>query len=159
VQSEWSIWSRDVESHVVPAARDAGAGFVPYSPLGRGFLTGAMTQERIAGGMLRGEPRFVEHFEANQQVVGLLREVGREIGATPAQVALAWLYAQGKALGLPVVPIPGTRSAQRVTENSGAVHVHLSPGQKSRLDAAAALTHGGRNLSFTSMNWISAGRE
>ncbi|MDI6105532.1 aldo/keto reductase [Actinoplanes sp. NEAU-A12] len=159
VQSEWSLWSRDVEARVVPAAREVGAGFVPYSPLGRGFLTGAMTPERIAGSMLRNEPRFVEHFAANQHVVDLVRSIGQEIGATPAQVALAWLWSQGEAFGLPVVPIPGTRSPQRVTENADALRVRLSPDQRSRLDKAAELVHGDRNLTFTSKNWISAARE
>ncbi|MBL7256024.1 aldo/keto reductase [Paractinoplanes lichenicola] len=159
VQSEWSLWSRDVEARVVPAAREVGAGFVPYSPLGRGFLTGAMTPERIAGSMLRDEPRFVEHFAANQPVVDLVRAIGREIGATPAQVALAWLWAQGEAYGLPVVPIPGTRSPHRVTENAEALRVRLDAEQRSRLDEAAELVHGDRNLSFTTKGWISADRE
>ncbi|GLW27464.1 aldo/keto reductase [Actinoplanes regularis] len=159
VQSEWSIWSRDVEAHVVPAAREVGAGFVPYSPLGRGFLTGALSPDRVAGGMLREQPRFTEHFDANQQVVDVLRDVGAQVGATPAQVALAWLWAQGESLGLPVVPIPGTRSAQRVTENADALAVRLSQDQKSRLDAAVDLVHGGRALTFTAKEWISAGRE
>ena len=159
VQSEWSLWSRDVEARVVPAAREVGAGFVPYSPLGRGFLTGAMTPERIAASMLRNEPRFVEHFTANQQVVDLVRAVGREVGASPAQVALAWLWAQGEAFGLPVVPIPGTRSPHRVTENAGALRVRLGADQKSRLDEAAELVRGGRNLTFTTKDWISAARE
>ncbi|GIJ63422.1 aldo/keto reductase [Virgisporangium aurantiacum] len=158
IQSEWSLWSRDVEARVVPAARAAGAGFVPYSPLGRGFLTGTLTPERVAGGMLRDHPRFTEHFAANQRVVDLVREVGEETGASPAQVALAWLYAQGEALGLPVVPIPGTRSAKRVSENAGAVEVRLTAEQKARLDGAADLVQGGRNLT-TSADWISSGRE
>lgn len=159
VQSEWSIWSRDVEAHVVPAAREVGAGFVPYSPLGRGFLTGALTPERIAGSMLRGEPRFTEHFEANRRIVDLLADIGRDLGATPAQVALAWLYAQGETLGLPVVPIPGTRSAQRVTENAGAVRLRLGAEHKARLDTAAAIVRGGRDLTFATKGWISADRE
>jgi aryl-alcohol dehydrogenase-like predicted oxidoreductase len=159
VQSEWSIWSRDVEARVVPAAREVGAGFVPYSPLGRGFLTGALTTQRIAGSFLSREPRFSEHFQANQQVIDILREIGDALSATPAQVALAWLHAQGEALGLPVVPIPGTRSPQRVSENAAAVHVHLAPELKARLDEAAGLVHGGRNLSFAPKEWISSGRE
>ncbi|MFI5491017.1 aldo/keto reductase [Actinoplanes sp. NPDC051859] len=159
VQSEWSIWSRDVEAQVVPAARAVGAGFVPYSPLGRGFLTGALTPDRISGGMLRAEPRFVAHFDANQRVVALLREIGAEIGATAAQVALAWLWAQGEAFGLPVVPIPGTRSPARVTENAEALQVRLSTVQKARLDGAADLVEGDRRLTFTPQDWISADRE
>lgn len=159
VQSEWSLRSRDVEAHVVPAARAVGAGFVPYSPLGRGFLTGTMTPDRIAAGMLAAEPRFVEHFATNQRVVEVIREVGARIGATPAQVALAWLLARGEALGLPVVPIPGTRSPDRVTENAGAAAVRLHDAARGRLDEVAALVQGGRNLSFAAPDWISAGRE
>jgi aryl-alcohol dehydrogenase-like predicted oxidoreductase len=159
VQSEWSLWSRDVEAHVVPAAREIGAGFVPYSPLGRGFLTGTMTPDRIASGMLAAEPRFVEHFDANQRAVEVIRSVGEEIDATPAQVALAWLLARGEAVGLPVVPIPGTRSPARVSENAGAVSVRLGADALRRLDTVAAVVRGGRNLSFASSDWISAGRE
>jgi len=159
VQSEWSLWSRDVEERVVPTVREVKAGFVPYSPLGRGFLTGAMTPERIANSMLRNEPRFVEHFAANQRVVALVRSIGQELTATPAQVVLAWLWAQGEALGLPVVPIPGTRSPQRMTENAEALQIRLSADQKSRLDKAAELAQGRRNISFTPKGWISADRE
>lgn len=159
VQSEWSIWSRDVEANVVPAARELGVGFVPYSPLGRGFLTGALTPERIAGSVLRAEPRFAEHFEANQGVVDVLRAIATELDATPAQIALAWLLAQGAAFGLPVVPIPGTRSAERVVENLAAVGITLGAEQKERLDAAAARVLGGRNLTFASPDWISSARE
>ena len=159
VQSEWSLWSRDVEAHVVPAAREVGAGFVPYSPLGRGFLTGTMTPDRIASGMLAAEPRYAEHFDANQRVVEVIRSVGEDIDATPAQVALAWLLGRGETLGLPVVPIPGTRLPARVTENAGAAAIRLGDDARLRLDEVADLTQGGRNLSFAAPDWISAGRE
>jgi aryl-alcohol dehydrogenase-like predicted oxidoreductase len=159
VQSEWSIWSRDVEANVVPMARELGVGFVPYSPLGRGFLTGTVTAERVSATALSRQPRFTEHFEANQKVVEVVREVADELGATAAQVALAWVYAQGAAFGVPTVPIPGTRSAQRVVENAGAVALSLSSDQKGRLDAAADLVQGGRNFTFSSDDWISSGRE
>ena len=159
VQSEWSLWSRDVETHVVPAAIEVGAGFVPYSPLGRGFLTGALTKESISGTMLAGQARFDEHFEANQQVVEVVRAVAGELEATPAQIALAWLYAQGQRLGIPVVPIPGTRRAERMVENAGALSITLSPEQLTRLDAVASVVQGGRNLGFAGPTWISAGRE
>ena len=159
VQSEWSLWSRDVETHVVPAAIEVGAGFVPYSPLGRGFLTGALTKESISGTMLAGQARFDEHFEANQQVVEVVRAVAGELEATPAQIALAWLYAQGQRLGIPVVPIPGTRRAERMVENAGALSITLSPEQLTRLDAVANVVQGGRNLGFAGPTWISAGRE
>jgi aryl-alcohol dehydrogenase-like predicted oxidoreductase len=159
VQSEWSIWSRDVERQVVPQARALGVGFVPYSPLGRGFLTGTVTAERVASTALSRQPRFTDHFDANQKVVDVVREVADELGATAAQVALAWVYAQGAAFGVPTVPIPGTRSARRVVENAGAVALSLSADQKARLDAAADLVQGGRNFTFSSDDWISSGRE
>ncbi|WP_425606977.1 aldo/keto reductase [Ornithinimicrobium faecis] len=159
VQSEWSLWSRDVETHVIPAAVEVGAGFVPYSPLGRGFLTGALTKESIAGTMLAGQARFDEHFEANQRVVEVVRSVAADVGATPAQVALAWLYAQGQRLGIPVVPIPGTRRAERMAENAGALSITLSEDHLSRLDTVAEAVQGGRNLGFAGPTWISAGRE
>lgn len=159
VQSEWSLWSRDVETHVVPAAREVGAGFVPYSPLGRGFLTGALTRESISDTMLAGQARFDEHFEANQQVVEGVRSVAGELGATPAQVALAWLYAQGRRLGIPVVPIPGTRRVERMAENAGALELTLTDQHLTALDELAAKVTGGRNLGFAAPTWISSGRE
>lgn len=158
VQSEWSIWSRDVERHVVRAAAELGVGFVPYSPLGRGFLTGAMTRDSIADSVLKDQPRYAEHFDANQAVVSVLREVADEADATPAQVALAWLSAQGERFGLPVVPIPGTRRTARVAENVGATEVALTDEHLERLDAAADLVVGDRNLT-SGPEWISSGRE
>ena len=159
VQSEWSLWSRDVEAQVVPAAREVGAGFVPYSPLGRGFLTGALTPERIAGSMLRSEDRFVRNYEANQQLLQVIRGVADELDATLAQVALAWLLDRTGRLGLPVVPIPGTRSAERVRQNAAAAQLRLTDDQVARLDAVADLVQGSRSLSFTPPQWISSGRE
>lgn len=160
VQSEWSIWSRDVEAQVVPAAAELGVGFVPYSPLGRGFLTGAMTRERLAEiPVLQGEARFDTHFDANQAVVDVVRDVATQLGATPAQVALAWLLAQGRRLDLPVVPIPGTRRAERVDENLGALAITLTQEQLASLDRAADLVQGSRNFSWSSDDWLSSGRE
>lgn len=159
VQSEWSIWSRDVEDSVVPACAELDVAFVPYSPLGRGFLTGAMTREQVQSGMWKGQPRFDEGFEANQKVVDVVRAVADEAGATLAQVALAWLLAQGDRYGLPVVPIPGTRKPERIDENAGAVDVRLTDDQLARLGEAADLVQGGRNLTFNSDDWISANRE
>ncbi|MGO1165495.1 MAG: aldo/keto reductase [Janibacter sp.] len=159
VQSEWSIWSRDVEAHVVPTAAEVGAGFVPYSPLGRGFLTGTLTRDRIAQGALQGEPRYDTHFDANQAVVEVVGAVAADVGATPAQVALAWLLAQGERFGLPVVPIPGTRRPERIDENLRALDLTLSRDQLSSLDRAADLARGSRNFSFSSDDWISSGRE
>ncbi len=159
VQSEWSLWSRDVEDKVVPAARDVGAGFVPYSPLGRGFLTGRLTRERIAQSMLKSEDRFVRDFDANQAVVAVIKDIADRHGATPAQVALAWLLAQSAAHSLPVAPIPGTRSAERVRENAAAAGVALSRDDLDRLGEVASLVRGARNLSFTPAGWISSDRE
>jgi len=159
VQSEWSLWSRDVERRVVPAALDVGAGFVPYSPLGRGFLTGTLSREAVSGSMLQGQDRFDRHFDANQVVVEHVRAVAGEVGATPAQVALAWLLAQGTRLGLPVAPIPGTRRSARVDENAAASSLELSASQLARLDRVADLVTGGRNLTFNGPEWISSGRE
>ena len=130
VQSEWSIWSRDVERNVVPAAAELGVGFVPYSPLGRGFLTGTVDAARLGDDDFRRKiPRFAEGaLDANQAWWTAVRSVAAVLEATPAQVALAWLLAHGKRLGLPVVPIPGTRKAHRIDENLGALALELSAG-------------------------------
>lgn len=159
VQSEWSLWSRDVEAAVLPACVELGVGFVPYSPLGRGFLTGAMTPERIASTMLKAEARFVDHYDDNQRALDVVREVASVHGATPAQVALAWLFHRGAELGLPTVPIPGTRSPERLAENAASTALRLDAADLARLDGVADLVRGGRNLSFVSDDWISAGRE
>ncbi|KRE79264.1 aldo/keto reductase [Arthrobacter sp. Soil763] len=163
VQSEWSIWSRDVERQVVPAAAELGVGFVPYSPLGRGFLTGTVDASKLGSNDFRRNiPRFAETaMDANQAVVAAVRDVAAELSssgetATPAQVALAWLLAQGGKLDLPVVPIPGTRKAERIDENLGALALELTPAQLARLDAAADAVVGSRSAD---PNWVSQGRE
>lgn len=159
VQSEWSLWSRDVEKQVVPTAAQLGVGFVPYSPLGRGFLTGKLDKAQLEGTVLAGEPRYDQHHEANQALVSVIDEVAAERGASAAQVALAWLWAKGREYGLPVVPIPGTRRSERVVENAAALEVELDAAQMTRLDALVDRVHGGRNFTFTSDDWISSGRE
>lgn len=160
VQSEWSIWSRDVERNVVPAAADLGVGFVPYSPLGRGFLAGAVRSASdlsSANDFRRTMPRFRDGaLEANLAVVDAVRSVAAEQGATPAQVALAWLRYRADALGVSAVPIPGTRRAARVEWNLGSLSVTLSPEQLDVLDTAGAGVSGNR---FEDMSWVSAGRE
>jgi aryl-alcohol dehydrogenase-like predicted oxidoreductase len=163
VQSEWSIWSRDVERNVVPAAAGLGVGFVPYSPLGRGFLTGTVDASKLGSNDFRRNiPRFAEAaLDANQAVVATVRAVAEELSssggaATPAQVALAWLLAQGRKLGLPVVPIPGTRKASRIDENLGALSLDLTPAQLERLDTAADAVVGSRSAN---PSWVSEGRE
>ena len=163
VQSEWSIWSRDVERSVVPAAAELGVGFVPYSPLGRGFLTGTVDAASLGSNDFRRNiPRFAEAaLDANQGVVAAVQAVAAEItvsglAATPAQVALAWLLAQGRKLGLPVVPIPGTRKAARIDENLGALTLDITTAQLQKLDAAADAVVGSRSAD---LNWVSEGRE
>lgn len=158
VQSEWSIWSRDVERNVIPAAAALGVGFVPYSPLGRGFLTGTVDAASLGSNDFRRRiPRFApEAADANQAVVATVQSVANELEATPAQVALAWLLAQGKRLGLPVVPIPGTRKRHRIDENLGALSLDLSPAQLDALAAASDAVVGSRSAD---PKWVSEGRE
>ncbi len=163
VQSEWSIWSRDVERNVVPAAAELGVGFVPYSPLGRGFLTGTVDAGQLGGGDFRRNfPRFApDAASANWGVVAAVQGVAAELSsaghaATPAQVALSWLRARGTDLGLAVVPIPGTRKAHRIDENLGALTLQLTAGQLSQLDAAAAAVVGSR---AADTRFVSEGRE
>jgi aryl-alcohol dehydrogenase-like predicted oxidoreductase len=160
VQSEWSIWSRDVERQVVPTAATLGVGFVPYSPLGRGFLTGTIRSAADLSSpsdFRHTMPRFADSaLEANLAVVDVVRSVAEEQLATPAQVALAWLRYRAEALGVASVPIPGTRRVSRVEENLGSLSVTLTPAQLTALDAAGAAVVGNRAGDLTS---VSAGRE
>ena len=160
VQSEWSIWSRDVERNVVPAAAELGVGFVPYSPLGRGFLTGTVRSTADLGSSAdfrRNLPRFSgDALDANLAVVNTVQAVAVQQDATAAQVALAWLRYRTDALGIAAVPIPGTRRAARVEENLGSLSVTLTPEQLDTLDAAAAAVSGQR---YEDLTWVSAGRE
>jgi aryl-alcohol dehydrogenase-like predicted oxidoreductase len=160
VQSEWSLWSRDVERSVVPAAVELGVGFVPYSPLGRGFLTGTIAdRSAIAGDWRANLTRFSgEAFSRNQAIVDAVRGVAFEVGATPAQIALAWLRYRGDELGLAVVPIPGTRRAARVSENAGSLGVELDVGQLKLLDDLAGVVVGPRS-DHGDPNWVSDTRE
>jgi aryl-alcohol dehydrogenase-like predicted oxidoreductase len=160
VQSEWSIWSRDVERQVVPTAAELGVGFVPYSPLGRGFLTGTIRSAADLSSpsdFRHTMPRFADGaLEANLAVVNAVRSVAEQQHRTPAQVALAWLRYRAEALGVASVPIPGTRRASRVEENLGSLSVTLTPAQLTALDAAGATVTGNRTDDLT---WVSAGRE
>ena len=160
VQSEWSIWSRDVERQVVPTAAELGVGFVPYSPLGRGFLTGTIRSAADLSSpsdFRHTMPRFADGaLEANLAVVDVVRSVAEELLATPAQVALTWLRYRAEALGVASVPIPGTRRASRVEENLGSLSVTLTPAQLTALDAAGAAVAGNRTDDLTG---VSAGRE
>ena len=160
VQSEWSIWSRDVERNVVPAAAELGVGFVPYSPLGRGFLTGTVRSAAdlaSANDFRKTMPRFAEGaLDANLAVVDVVASIADAVGATAAQVALAWLRYRAEALDVASAPIPGTRRAARVEENLGSLAVTLGEDQLRTLDAVAETVSGNR---FRDMSWVSAGRE
>lgn len=127
LQSEYSLWWREIEENsVLHTIQELGIGLVPYSPLGRGFLTGTITQgQTFAENDIRARnPRFTpEAIGANQVVIDLLRQIGEEKNATPAQIALAWLLAQKPW----IVPIPGSRKLEHLDENNGAVNIHLSP--------------------------------
>ena len=149
---------------MVPAASELGVGFVPYSPLGRGFLTGTLTKEKIQASILADQPRYDQNFDANQVVVAELRAVADNHvvnghTATPAQVALAWLRKQGEHYGLPVVPIPGTSKIERVQENAGSLAVDLTDEEMQRLDEVSKNVQGERNFTFTGPNWLSHHRE
>jgi aryl-alcohol dehydrogenase-like predicted oxidoreductase len=137
VQTEWSLWTRDVESNgVLDTVRDLGIGFVAYSPLGRGFLTGAIRtpDDFEEGDFRRHNPRFQgENFTKNLQLVDRVREIADAQGVTASQLALAWVLAQGPD----VVPIPGTKRVSRLEENAGALDVELSAEDLARLDEAA----------------------
>jgi aryl-alcohol dehydrogenase-like predicted oxidoreductase len=133
VQSEYSLWTRDPENAVLPVLRELGIGFVAYSPLGRGFLTGAIrsTDAIPDTDFRKTNPRFVdENFQHNLRSADQLRSISSDVGATPAQVALAWLLAKGAD----IVPIPGTKRVERLEENVAADSVELSAEQLSRLD-------------------------
>src|SRR6185437_8976540 len=133
LQSEYSLWTRDPEEEVLPVLRELGIGFVPYSPLGRGFLTGQIrSMDDIEDGDFRKtNPRFEEgNFAHNLQVAGEVRQIAAEAGATPAQVALAWLLAKGPD----IVPIPGTKRVTRLEENVAADAIELTADQLARLD-------------------------
>lgn len=158
VQSEWSLWSRDVERNVVPACAELGVGFVPYSPLGRGFLTGTLTREQVAGDFRGQTDRMGEGWDDNEKALAALADVAEGTGASHAQVALAWLRAKGAQYGLSVVPIPGSRNPSRMIENFGCVDIALTGPQISVLDGIAAAVRGGRNI-VPNPDWISEGRE
>jgi aryl-alcohol dehydrogenase-like predicted oxidoreductase len=134
LETEYSIFERGVEAEILPLLRDLGIGLVPYSPLGRGFLTGALKPgpEHPEGDYRRIDPRWQGHdFERNRQAVGELARLAEGRGVTLAQLALAWLLSQGED----IVPIPGTRSAERVAENVAAAGVALDPDELSRIGA------------------------
>jgi aryl-alcohol dehydrogenase-like predicted oxidoreductase len=134
LQSEYSLWSRDVEQEILPACRELKVGFVPYSPLGRGFLSGAIkTPDDLApDDFRRGLPRFQgENFANNLALVEAVKRLAREKGCTPAQLALAWVLAQGEM----IVPIPGTKRIKYLEENLGALQVELSAADLAHIES------------------------
>jgi aryl-alcohol dehydrogenase-like predicted oxidoreductase len=137
LQSEYSLWYRTPEEEIIPTLEELGIGFVPFSPLGKGFLTGKMDQTRTFDktDIRNSIPRFTpEARKANQALVDLLGEIGKSKNATPAQIALAWLLAQKPW----IVPIPGTTKLHRLEENIGAVAVELSPEDLQQIESAAS---------------------
>lgn len=148
LQTEYSLWTRDVEEEILPLLRELGIGFVPYSPLGHGLLTGQIrTVEDFADDDWRKtNPRFTgENFVRNLRIVDEVQSIGAEIGATPAQTALAWLLTRGND----IAPIPGTRRVSRVEENTAAESVELTADQLERLNSlqpAAGARHDDANM-------------
>ncbi len=139
VQTEYSLWSREPEDELIDVLRELGIGFVPYSPLGRGFLTGAIrTADQLdESDFRRGNPRFAgDNLAANLRIVDEVAAVAADAGATPAQVALAWVLAQGEG----IAPIPGTKRVSRLEENLAADDLVLSADQLARLNAVPAPT-------------------
>jgi aryl-alcohol dehydrogenase-like predicted oxidoreductase len=136
LQSEWSLWSRDIEDEVLATARELGIGIVPYSPLGRGFLTGRIARPRDLApeDFRRHLPRFKEeNFQRNLAIVERVRELAAEKGVTPAQLALAWVHSRGED----VVPIPGTKKRRYLEENVGALDIKLDAADLRRIEEAA----------------------
>jgi aryl-alcohol dehydrogenase-like predicted oxidoreductase len=143
LQSEWSLWTRELEEDVVPTARRLGIGLVPFGPLGRGYLTGALAGRSFGGGDSRARmPRFAEENRtANDAIVAEVADVARAHGVLPGQVALAWLQQQGDD----VVPIPGTKRVEYLKQNVAALDVHLDDHELARLDALAGKVAGARS--------------
>jgi aryl-alcohol dehydrogenase-like predicted oxidoreductase len=135
LQSEYSLWERNLEPRLIPLLRELGIGLVPFAPLGRGFLTGAVkrAEDYPEGDYRRGDPRYQgENFDANVRAAAAVRELAAARGVTAGQVAIAWLLAKGPD----VVPIPGSKSRKHLEENAGAVDVTLSAADVATLDAA-----------------------
>ena len=154
VQTEYSLWTRDVEAEVLPTCRELGIGFVAYSPLGRGFLTGAVSSGGFEEGDFRASlPRFApENAEVNGSIVNAVRAVAARIGSSPAQVALAWLLAQGGD----IVPIPGTKRLKYLEENIGAASLTLDAEALEDLASAARLPVAGARYTAEGMKGVDA---
>jgi aryl-alcohol dehydrogenase-like predicted oxidoreductase len=146
VQSEYSLWTRDPETTVLAAMRELGVGLVPYSPLGRGFLTGTIDMATLgATDARRRLPRFADDAaDANQAITAAVGAIAGARGVAPAQVALAWVSARSARLGVPVVPIPGTKRVRWLEQNVGALDVDLSADDLAALDPLAEQVVGAR---------------
>ena len=143
VQTEYSLWTRDPETGVLPVCRELGIGFVPYSPLGRGFLSGRFTSpdELDDGDFRKRGPRFTgANLESNLRLAAKVAEIAGDKGISPAQLALAWVLAQGKDL----VPIPGTKRRTYLEQNAAAVDVELTADDLARIDAELPSAAGAR---------------
>jgi aryl-alcohol dehydrogenase-like predicted oxidoreductase len=160
IQSEWSLFSRDVERSAVGVAAELGIAFVPYSPLGRGFLTGAFqdaANDLSAGDFRRAQPRFTgENARRNAGLLDPVRKAAKAHGATLGQIALAWVHQRADVHHLPVVPIPGTRRADRVRENTAAASLTLTATELEWLEPIADQVAGDR---YPDMSSTSAARE
>lgn len=153
LQTEYSLWSRDPEDEILPTVRELGIGFVAYSPLGRGFLSGAIArpEDLAADDYRRNNPRFQgENFNKNLQLVQKVKEIADEKQVTPSQLALAWLLAQGED----IVPIPGTKRRTYLEENIAATEIVLTPDDLSRIEAVApkGITAGDRYPDMSTVN-------
>jgi aryl-alcohol dehydrogenase-like predicted oxidoreductase len=143
VQTEYSLWTRDPEEEILPTCRELGIGFVPYSPLGRGFLSGRFKspEDLDEGDFRRNGPRFTgENLEANLELAGKVEEIASDKGITAAQLALAWVLAQGDDL----VPIPGTKRRTYLEQNAAAADVELTVEELARIDAELPQAAGDR---------------
>jgi aryl-alcohol dehydrogenase-like predicted oxidoreductase len=146
VQSEYSLWTRDVETDAITAMRDLGVGLVPYSPLGRGFLTGTVDLTALDDkDFRRRNPRFRgQASQDNQAIADTVRKVAEAKGVPPAQVALAWVYAQEERLGVPLVPIPGTKRIKWLEQNVAALDITLTADELALLDPLGRQVAGAR---------------
>jgi aryl-alcohol dehydrogenase-like predicted oxidoreductase len=146
VQSEYSLWTRDVEANAIPAMRDLGVGLVPYSPLGRGFLTGTVDLTALDDkDFRRRNPRFRgQAGQDNQAIADTVRKVAEAKGVAPAQVALAWVYAQQERLGVPMAPIPGTKRIKWLEQNIAALDLTVTPDELALLDPLGTQVVGAR---------------
>jgi aryl-alcohol dehydrogenase-like predicted oxidoreductase len=146
VQSEYSLWTRDVETDVLDALRELNVGLVPYSPLGRGFLTGTVDVTALGSNDFRANnPRFTgAAATTNQAIADTVREVAAAKGVAPAQIALAWVYAQQERLGVPLAPIPGTKRVKWLEQNIAALDVTLTEDELALLDPLGRQVTGAR---------------